>query len=312
MTIQELEEIRKRYNEKQRENRKKVFRISTPIYLFIVGMLIISNIVRVGTITKFEFTANLSVVFVMTAHYFIWSFVASFIYNAVTNGKNYTEYRNAYKNYFISSTFNKIFTNVSYSHDAEMPYQVLANTGMICMGDRYSSNDYTSAKYKGIPFTQADVHIEDESTDSDGDTHYTTIFRGRYITFDLKKDFSKKLLVANRNFYCEKHDKTFKKIELESTDFNKNFDVYAQDGFEAFYLLDPAVMERIQKLSDLHDGRIMICFSDKKMHIAINDHRDAFEPAPTNAPIDEKAEFDKVMNDIKVITNIVDEMKLVK
>ena len=56
----------------------------------------------------------------------------------------------------------------------------------------------------------------------------------------------------------------------------------------------------------------MVCFLDKKMHIAINDHRDAFEPASTRVPIDEKAEFDKVMNDIKVITNIIDEIKLVK
>jgi hypothetical protein len=312
MTYQELEEIRKRYNEKRAENRKKVFRISTPIYIFIVAMILISNLARMTMLSRFEFTSNLFFIFTITIHYFIWSFVASFIFNAITNGNNYTEYRNAYKNYFISSTFNKIFTDVSYSHSAEMPYGIPSSTGVLYMGDRYSSNDYTVAKYKGIPFAQADVHIEERHRDSDGDVTYSTVFRGRYITFDFKKDFHKKLLVASKNFYGERHDKTFKRIELESTEFNKNFDVYAQDGFEAFYLLDPAVMERIQKLSDLHDGRIMICFSEKKLHIAINDHRDAFEPAPANAPINEKAEFEKVMNDIKVITNIVDEMKLVK
>lgn len=309
MTYQELEEIRKRYNEKQRANRKKVFSVTTPIFGFFAIMMFLNGISQA---TRYYGLPSIFMIFTLAMHYFIWSFVISFIVNAFTNGKNYEEYRNAYKNYFITSTFKKVFTNVQYSHSAEMPYQVIAHTGMMNMGDRYNSNDYTIAKYKGIPFSQADVHIEEEHRDSDGDRTYSTVFRGRYITFDLNKDFSKKLLVANKNFYNERRDKTFKKIELESIDFNRNFDVYAQDGFEAFYLLDPAVMERIQKLSDLHGGRIMVCFSDKKMHIAINDHRDAFEPASTKVPIDEKAEFDKVMNDIKVITNIIDEIKLVK
>ena len=309
MTYQELEEIRNRYNEKQRANRKKVFSITTPIFAFFAIIMLLNGISQT---TRYNGLPSIFMVFTLVIHYFIWSFVISFIVNAFTNSKNYEEYRNAYKNYFITSTFNKIFTNVQYSHSAKMPYQIVAGTGMMNMGDRYNSNDYTIAKYKGIPFSQADVHIEEEHTDSDGDTTYSTIFRGRYITFDLNKDFSKKLLVASKNFYNERCDKTFKKIELESIDFNRNFDAYAQDGFEAFYLLDPAVMERIQKLSDLHGGRIMVCFSDKKMHIAINDHRDAFEPASTKVPIDEKAEFNKVMNDIKVITNIIDEIKLVK
>lgn len=309
MTYQELEAARKRYNEKRQANRKKVFSITTPIFGFFAIITLISSL---NTASGYNGLPNLFVFFTLGVHYFIWSTVATFIVNAFTNSKNYEEYRNAYKNYFITSTFNKIFTDVQYSHNSVMPYQIIANTGMMNMGDRYNSNDYTIAKYKGIPFSQADVHIEEEHTDSDGDRTYSTTFRGRYITFNLKKDFSKKLLVASKNFYNERRDKTFKKIELESSEFNHNFDVYAQDGFEAFYLLDPAVMERIQKLNDLHGGRIMICFTNKQIHIAINDHRDAFEPASPKAPIDEKAEFDKVMNDIKVITNIIDEIKLVK
>jgi hypothetical protein len=193
-----------------------------------------------------------------------------------------------------------------------MPREVLADTGMIMMGDLYSSNDYCIAKYKGFPFIQADIHIQEEHEDSDGDRTYTTIFRGRWITFDFKKDFGKKLLVTGKQFYPAKKDKSFRKIELESNEFNRMFNVYAQDGFEAFYLLDPAVMERIMKLSELHNGRVMVCFTDGKMHIAINNNTDSFEPPRYTQPIDEKAEFDKVMNDIKVVTNIVDELKLVK
>jgi hypothetical protein len=275
-------------------------------------MVVIGMITNRSSIGRFGFTSNLFIIFITTIHFFIWSLVITFIYNALTNGKNITEYRNAYKNYFISSTFNKIFTDVQYAHDKGMPRTEISETGIMWMGDRYSSNDYTVAKYKGIAFTQADVHIEERHRDSDGDVHYSTIFRGRYVTFELKKKFTKRLLVTSKSFFASIHDKTFRKIELESTEFNKHFSVYAQDGFEAFYLLDPAIMERIEKLNEMNGGKVMVCFYNQKMHIAINNHADSFEPAPVNQPIDEKAEFDKVMNDIKVITDIVDEVRLVK
>ena len=312
MTFQELEQLRKNYNDKRINAIKKFTKIVLIIYLCVFIFTAIKTTaethIKVGEVISYTFFNLLPA----SIQLFIFGALASTLYASIKTNGDYTAYKNAYKNYFITSTFLKVFTDLSYRHDMEMPYYVLAKTEMIRMGDRYSSNDYTRAKYKDIPFEQADVHIEEEHEDSDGGSTYTTIFRGRYITFDLKKKFSKKLLVASKSFNAEKHDKTFKKIALESAEFNKNFEVYAQDGFEAYYLLDPAVMERIQKLSTLHNDKIMVCFSDQKMHIAINNHLDSFEPAPANKPIDEQAEFNKVINDIKVITNIIDEMKLTK
>lgn len=298
MTYQELEKLRITYNEKKKQITKYV--------LFIIGGLFALAILLSGASSSMIFIVPFIFQFV------VFGFIISLIALSFGTRKEAEEYRNAYKSYFITSTFNSIFTDVKYAHNSAMPREVLASTGMMRMGDRYSSNDYTVAKYKDIPFSQADVHIEEEHTDSDGDTTYSTLFRGRYITFDFNKKFDKKLLVASKNFSAEKCDKTFRKIELESIDFNRQFVVYAQNGFEAFYLLDPAVMERIEKLANLYRGNVMVCFSDNKIHIAINNNTDSFEPASSKTPIDEKAEFNKVMNDIKVITNIVDELRLVK
>ena len=295
MTYAELEKARIAYNNKKKEMMKKSF--------LAVGGIFLAALI-IGNSTSLILPFLLQIVFI--------GFIVTIIATSFGARKEAEAYRNAYKNYFITSTFNTVFTDLKYAHDAAMPREVLSNTGMIRMGNRYSSNDYTIAKYKGIPFAQADVHIEVEHTDSDGDTTYETIFRGRYITFDFNKKFGKKLLVASKNFRAESCDKSFKKIELESIDFNKHFDVYAQDGFEAFYLLDPAVMERIEKLANLYNGNVFVGFSDNKIHIAINNNTDSFEPAPSTAPINEQREFSKVMNDIKVITNIVDELKLVK
>ena len=52
------------------------------------------------------------------------------------------------------------------------------------------------------------------------------------------------------------------KVDLGSVEFSKEFDVYSDDSHEAFYLLDPLVMEKMIKLKEelgpfnlaIHDG----------------------------------------------------------
>ena len=308
MTIEDLERIRLTYKEKK-DKIKKIFLTIYAIILGFIALAVLSSQSFNRSSFSFTFFMPTIIAFIQPT---IFVLVGYIIVSSFATRKEAVDYRNAYKSYFVSTTMNKVFTNLKYSHEWGMPRSVLADTEMVNTGDRYSSNDYCVAKYKDFPFMQADIHIQVESEDSDGNRTYSTIFRGRWITFDIKKKFEKKLLVAGAGFHCERYDETFKKIELESNEFNRMFNVYAQDGFEAFYLLDPAVMERIMRLSELHDGRVMVCFDKGKMHIAINNNVDSFEPASINSPIDEKAEFDKVMNDIKVVTNIIDEVKLVK
>ena len=80
-----------------------------------------------------------------------------------------------------------IFGDISFDLNKGLPYKVLADTKMIYMGDRYSSNDYFKGKYKNIAFEMSDVEIEEEHTDSEGHTSYTTIFKGQWYIFEFNK-----------------------------------------------------------------------------------------------------------------------------
>ena len=44
---------------------------------------------------------------------------------------------------------------------------------------------------------------------------------------------------------------------MESIDFNKKFKIYAEDGFEAFYLLDPSFILKIEKVSAEYDKKMI-------------------------------------------------------
>ena len=230
--------------------------------------------------------------------------------------KAMTAYRDAYKTYFVQQSLAGVFDNLQYDRNSGLPRDVVQN--IMTGGDRYHSNDLITAKYKDINFTQADVHTEREhrSTDSNGHTTttYTTIFKGRFLIFDFNRDFKFRLQLVGKNFAgarLVRTDKTkFEKIETESIEFSKHFTIYAQDGFEAFYILDPAFIEKLQAIGEYYDDRILFGFINKRLYVAVGDNNDSFEPPHPNKLIDEEAEIKRVKSDIATIVQFVDKLKL--
>lgn len=274
----------------------------------------------VGTIAFFTVSgAHVSVITVLPAIFMaaFFALVITAVIVAVATRKEAVAYKKAYKAYFVEQNLARTFTDLRYNHNAGLNKQVLKDTQMINTGDRYSSNDLTMGKYKDVEFTQADVHIEVESTDSDGNTTYTTIFRGRFMIFEFPKKFNFKLEVFSKFFGARmipgKNPQTgrkFERFEVESTEFNKKFKIYAEDGFETFYLLDPAFIAKIEKLGAEYNKKMILCFIDNKLYVGLNEGKDSFEPPRPFKPIDEEVELEKIHKDIKVITDFVDELSL--
>ncbi|MBR3353289.1 DUF3137 domain-containing protein [Candidatus Saccharibacteria bacterium] len=233
--------------------------------------------------------------------------------------KQYYQYKAAYKKYFVRRNMKNFFTNVSYSHNMGLPSLLIRDTGMINMGNRYYSNDFTQGKYKDVDFVQADVTIQKVRSDSEGKEYSTTIFKGRWMIFDFPKKFNFRLKVVSRKFgYASidpgKNPKTkhkMKKVETESITFNKEFSVYADDEFEAFYLLDPSFIDNVEKLVQGKKHKIILCFVDNHLHIGVYDNQDFFEPPLREKDfISEKDEDKKILSQIATITNFVDFLKL--
>ena len=99
-------------------------------------------------------------------------------------------------------------------------------------------------------------------------------------------------------------------IETESVLFNRSFKVYTDDGFEAFYILDPAFIESIERFSERYGHKFALYFINNKLFVAINDGGDSFEPPEPTLPLNEPKETTKVIEDMKLITDIVDNLDL--
>ena len=232
--------------------------------------------------------------------------------------KQITEFNNGFKNKYVLSSLNKIFTDLKYFPDKGLDYGVIANTRMMDMGDRYSSNDYFEGKYKNVNVKQADVHIEEEqqTTDSDGHTTTTwvTIFEGKWMIFDFNKTFTANVQVSQKGFgnsrvnnWGEKNK--YKKVEMEDAEFNKMFRIYAQNEHDAFYILTPSLMEKIKNLARTVSGKLLLCFINNELHIGLYNYKDSFEHS-VYKKIDEEKINDDISKEIKIITNFVDELDL--
>ena len=293
MTLEELERLRNEL--------KKTYLLWIVIFIVIV----ILNIVVILS-TKMVFLAPVSI-------------IVGIILFAVTTNKKKRAYVLAFKDYFVLNSLKATFTDLIYEPEKGIPRSEIADTQMMYMGDIYSSNDFVSGKYKNIDFHQSDVHIEEEhtTTDSDGNTttEYITIFRGRWMVFDFNKEFKSNIQVCQKRFGNNKVGSIFskskyKKVEMESQEFNKMFNVYAQSEHEAFYILTPTLMEKITNLVNNTKGKVLLCFIDNKLHIGLYDNKDSFEPGSVFKQIDEAKVNEEINKDVKTITNFVDYLSL--
>ena len=248
----------------------------------------------------------------------IFVFVIGLILTIIINIKPKKEFNMAYKDMFVLNSLKSVFTDLVYEPDEGLDESVIRSTNMMDMGDRYSSNDFISGKYKNINFSQADVHIEERrtTTDSNGNqtTSTVTLFRGRWLIFDFNKSFKANIQVREKKFHNAKisnffSEKKYEKISLEDQAFNNEFVVYAQDSHEAFYILTPALMSKIKNLSNSISGTLLFCFVDSKLHIGLNNNKDSFERG-VFSKINEEEETKNISNDIKVITDFVDQLNL--
>ena len=248
----------------------------------------------------------------------VFTSLTYFVLNFFLYKKERINYKKAYKGYFVEQNMKKIFTDLKYDHELGIPSTVPASTGMMRTGDRYYSNDFTAGKYHDVGFSQADVTVQEEHTDSDGDSYYVTIFKGRWMVFEFPKKFAYRIEVVQKGFHAKIVPKTgpngrkFEKQRIESTTFHKKFKIYAEDGFETFYVLDPALIDHIETLSDNCKGKLLLCFVDNKLHVGLHDNKDAFEPPSPLKKIDEQKETEKINRELKTITNFVDYLKLDK
>jgi len=210
--------------------------------------------------------------------------------------------KSLYKKIFVEDELKKTFENVDYQPNRGFTKKDVLKLGLSKEGNSYTSEDYLSASYKGVNFKIADVivkQIEDRTE--------KTYFKGRMMFFDIPNKKVAQVLVFSDTFKNRPQSEIKcydSKVELESIQFNENFDVYSENEQDAFYFLTPLLIDRLLQLQEKCES-ISINVKGSRVTIGLNEpFNNAFDSNAIGHLSDE-AEIAKVHKDIEDIKNII-------
>lgn len=255
-----------------------------------------------GMVT-FIFLGPFSVVLILAG-------IISLVYGSGQKSK----YALIYKREVVEAALRGVFDNLYFDPENGFDKSVIGDTGMMEMGNRYQSDDYISGTYNGVNFERSDILIQNVQS-SGKTTTVITYFEGPWMIFDFPKPFRCDLQVSERSFSYNRSNTGFfglggymQKLSTESEAFNKKFEIYAEDPHEAFYILTPHMMEYLTSTTHQIEGDIMFCFVGNKLHVALNNGRNAFEPRMMAS--DDGNAIQRVLDEIRETTAFVTELKL--
>lgn len=256
----------------------------------------------------------ITILFIIAIYYIGFSEFVFWIYImalAICLSIGVKQYKKDFKNIFVKYALEKSFSEVIYQPEYGISRDEIAETNSIYLGDRFTSNDYINAKLDGLKVELSDIIIEEQHTDSDGHTYYSVIYKGRWMIFEFDRKFVSNVTVAEDKFRNLKNRGLFSKsnkVEMESIEFNKIFDVYCNTEHEAFYILTPHMQERLKRINDSIPGKLVFIFFNNKLHIGINSDKDSFEPSLIKK-IDEQQTLLEVNKEVNEIISLVKEIK---
>jgi len=155
-----------------------------------------------------------------------------------------SKYNKVYKNEIIKNIM--LENNMEYYPDQGMSIEDYRYAKFESF-DRYHSNDLIKGKINNIDYILADVHTEDRREDSDGDTHYVTLFRGSVSKLEMKKNLNSFIYIVNNKsvLFSKKY-----LINIDNEAFEKTFDIYSDNDILAMRILTPDVTNSILDLTN--------------------------------------------------------------
>lgn len=226
-------------------------------------------------------------------------------------------YEMTFKNLMAEPILKASFEDVRYTPEKGFSKNEVTKMNLlyITLDAHFASEDMIEAVYSGVLFKQSDLQISstsnrscDERDNSPKDYKGNTILvDGRLTRFPFKVPIKGQVQIGSRIGIKWKHYLGKKRVVLEDTEFNKNFDVFADDEHSAFYVLTPQVLGYFNSWCSGTSERIAATFDGEYLYVLRYGKGGVFKAdmrEPFNADKKEDqiyAELDEIKKLIKVL-----------
>lgn len=225
-----------------------------------------------------------------------------------------SEMQGLYKDAFVREPLANNFDNVFYDPKGGFDEKTIEGFQLCMMGNRYWSEDYIHASYQGVDFEVAEVNVR-QVRESENNTSSETYFEGRMMAFNFPNKLVSSVSVFSNKFKyraLSRREAKETKVELESIEFNNLFDVFSQSQQDAFYLITPHFMERLQILAGKYESIAMSVVGNRVI-LAFNEPgKNVFDANIEVGKLDIDQEMAKVqgeIDDIKILISLILNLK---
>jgi hypothetical protein len=285
----------------KKKKQKKAISIFSVIIILIAIPLLVSSI----KIEGFNLLTIPKVLFGMIPVMF---FLGVIIFGISTLfSKKYRKYANIFKEIVIKKLIENFYNNVEYYPQKQMPKRIYDEEKYEYY-NRYYSDDYIEAKINNkYDIGMAEIKTVEEETERDSDgttrTKTTTKFHGIFAKIVIDKSINSELKIKqNGSFIFGKN-----KLEMDSSEFEKYFDVSATNKIIGMQLLTADVMEELINFINKTNMKYDIVIKNNNIYLRF--HCGAmFEPQSLKKGIIDKKQIEKYFYMLNFTYNLSDKI----
>lgn len=286
--IEENQEIKKSWQE-AREEQKKMNKIRGIIAIITIVLGFGFIILKMNLNSYKEFNAFL----IIPSLFFIFFVnLIAFVITCLLSKKQ-NAYKLEFKQVIIKKLISNFYDNLEYYPLKEMPERIYEKPNYDEYYNEYHSEDYFEGQIKNKYYIDmAEVFTEhvETHTDSEGNTHTTrtTIFHGLFAKVTSEKSITSELRIVQDKI--GKYNKN--RLNMDSSEFEKYFDVIADNKIIAMQLLTADVMEEMIEFENKTNMRFDIVIKENEIYLRFH-CGNMFEPQAIKKGIINKAQLEK-------------------
>lgn len=246
--------------ENAKKEEQKVKKIAGTICLIIdilAGIMFLKNIVKFGSL----FMILPIIIIVFTINVFVFVIIYSLF------SKNKRQYNLKYKNIVISKIISNFYNNLEYFPQKPMPEYIYRKLEYEYY-DKYQSDDYFEAQINNkYGIQMAEILTEEERTykDSNGNTKTETIkkFHGLFAKIVMDKSINSELRIMQNGAMMLGKDR----LKMDSSEFEKYFDVKASNKIVGMQLLTADIMEELIEFENKTNMKYDIYIKNSELYL---------------------------------------------
>ena len=196
---------------------------------------------------------------------FLFTFLAFIIVLLyIAFSKNRRNYNKLFKEKVIKTFVKEYSSSLEYLSNKGISELSYIN-GEFEKPDRFFSEDLIIGTLEdGNKIAMAEVESEIESRDEEGNVEYTTIFYGLFAEIKLDKTILANIKIRKNTFELIKPKD---KVEMDSSEFEKIFNVYGTNQIITMQLLTSDVMQMLIDFKEQNKFTLEITIKENNMYI---------------------------------------------